>query len=994
LLSNEQAAQESDTTMVHSSTTAGFTTMKSINNMLRSFQCYHCNKFIFFLLLATVLGSCQLVKAQRFAGHSPNTVWKQVNNATATVIFPPTIDSAIAIRVANITALLHQNTTSTLGFQQKKINIVLQPYTTISNAYVGLGPFRSEFFMTPLQNSFQLGSLPWVDNLAIHEYRHVQQYNNFNVGLSKVVGLALGENARALANALAIPNWFWEGDAVFQETLVGQQGRGRLPFFYKDAAALWQAQKKYSWMKWRNGSLKDFVPDHYKLGYLQVAYGYKKYGNDFWRSVTHDAAAFKGVLYPFQQAVKKYSHQSSYHQFTQAAFNYFQQQYIGSSHLPLGSTPPLLPQKRQPVVDKMFPAFTEEGNLVYLKKSYRQIPVFVVEKNGRERIIRVRNIAVDDQYRYKHGKIVYASWKPHLRWSWNDYAEIQILNTASGKQKTITHHTKYFSPDISDDGKAILAVAVLPDQSSALHIINATNGSIDKKLPNPEKLFYTYPIFINHQLSVAAVRNRVGQMALVLIDLKEGTSKNLTPFAWRVIGFPHIKNDTVYFTASNHKVDELYAVDIANKNIFHCTIKPKGLGIYQPTVNEKELCFSSFTADGYTLEKYFLSTLLWEPISDAKWELPFLKEPIDTTLPAGDVLLNHVPTTPISVKRYSKSFHLFNFHSLLPLLAEPNYTLSAISENVLNTLQSELLVGYNTNERFKQIAANMLYGQWFPVISVGALYNIDRLGVDSNYKNFRFNEWQWNAGFNLPLNLSKGRSLLQLNAGSKWVHNQLMYKEGNKNSVPNKAFGYVSSTVSLTHQIQQARQHIFPRLAQTATINYRYALSGLSGYQLNANASLYFPGLYVNHNIVINWAWADRDTLRQINFSNNFPFSRGYATNNLYRMQKWGINYHFPLAYPDAGVANLVYLLRIRANAFYDYTIGHVLYKRIFSNQSFRQNTNFRSTGVEIYFDTKWWNELPLTVGIRYSRLLDKDVFGAAGANRIELVLPSNLLSR
>jgi hypothetical protein len=37
---------------------------------------------------------------------------------------------------------------------------VLQNQTTISNAYVGLGPFRSEFFLTPAQNSFELGSLP------------------------------------------------------------------------------------------------------------------------------------------------------------------------------------------------------------------------------------------------------------------------------------------------------------------------------------------------------------------------------------------------------------------------------------------------------------------------------------------------------------------------------------------------------------------------------------------------------------------------------------------------------------------------------------------------------------------------------------------------------------------------------------------------------------------------------------------------------------------
>ena len=113
---------------------------------------------------------------------------------------------------------------NTIG-QQRKINIVFQNQTTISNGYVGLAPFRSEFELTADQNSFELGSLPWQQQLAIHEYRHVEQYNNFRVGLSKAFYYLFGEGGQALANSLSVPNWFFEGDAVFQETLVSSQGR-------------------------------------------------------------------------------------------------------------------------------------------------------------------------------------------------------------------------------------------------------------------------------------------------------------------------------------------------------------------------------------------------------------------------------------------------------------------------------------------------------------------------------------------------------------------------------------------------------------------------------------------------------------------------------------------------------------------------------------------------------------------------------------------------
>ncbi|MEJ7673189.1 MAG: hypothetical protein WKF59_10865 [Chitinophagaceae bacterium] len=54
-----------------------------------------------------------------------------------------------------------------------------------------------------------------------------------------------------------------------------------MPFFHTPYRSLWQADKKYSWMKLRNGSYKDYVPNHYALGYLLVAYGREKYGDGF-----------------------------------------------------------------------------------------------------------------------------------------------------------------------------------------------------------------------------------------------------------------------------------------------------------------------------------------------------------------------------------------------------------------------------------------------------------------------------------------------------------------------------------------------------------------------------------------------------------------------------------------------------------------------------------------------------------------------------------------
>jgi hypothetical protein len=103
-------------------------------------------------------------------------------------------------------------------------------------------------------------------------------------------------------------------------------------------------------------------------------------------------------------------------------------------------------------------------------------------------------------------------------------------------------------------------------------------------------------------------------------------------------------------------------------------------------------------------------------------------------------------------------------------------------------------------------------------------------------------------------------------------------------------------------------------------------------------------------------------------------------------MWRLSANYHFPLWYPDWGLGNIVYLLRLRANAFFDHTRVYSRDKSITRDQ--------RSAGLELFIDTKWWNQYPLTFGIRFSRLLDPDQFNAFRGNRIEMVLPVSILPR
>src|SRR6185312_11053779 len=94
--------------------------------------------------------------SQIFGAEPPSVRWKQINTTDSRIIFPAGLDS-VATRITNIISYIKNSTERTIGGRSKKINLVLHNQTTVANGYVGLAPFRSEFYLTPNQNSFELG---------------------------------------------------------------------------------------------------------------------------------------------------------------------------------------------------------------------------------------------------------------------------------------------------------------------------------------------------------------------------------------------------------------------------------------------------------------------------------------------------------------------------------------------------------------------------------------------------------------------------------------------------------------------------------------------------------------------------------------------------------------------------------------------------------------------------------------------------------------------
>jgi len=914
-----------------------------------------------------------ILRAQQFGGTPSSVKWKQVNTDTVRIIYPQGLDST-AQRIANVTHLLQRNYSSTIGNHLRKINIVLQQDVTLSNAYVGLAPYRSEFYLMPPQDAFSLGAQSWPDNLAIHEFRHVQQYGNFNTGLSKAASVILGEQGQAVANAMAVPNWFFEGDAVYNETLLSEQGRGRLPLFLNSYRALFQADKKYSYMKLRNGSLKDFVPNHYPLGYILVAYGREKYGDDFWHKVAGDAAAFKPLFYPMQHAVEKYAG-VDFKQFTKDAFTYYQQQWKPAT----SSIQWLTPAEESNVINYQYPYLTADGKIIALKSTQRDIAAFVlIDAGGKETKIAVRDIAYDDYYSYNNNKLIYSILKPDSRWGNREYSLIKMIDINTKQEKVISNKSKYFSPDISNNGMLVATVEVLPNQTSSL-VLMRNDGTDVKKLLSSKEHVYSYPKFSVDDKSVYyIVRDRRGYMSLQKLDILNRKVTVLLPYVNTIIGLPVVKNDTVTYTCTHNGTDELWAYIEGRHQSYR--IATYATGLYQGIIKENgSIVTSAFNASGYRLG---IIKPLWQQGDETALKLLYVSTP---GIKEANELLSKPLNSLFPVSTYKKDFGLFNFHSWRPYYDQPEYSFTVYSDNVLNTFQNRFSYTYNSNESSHKAGYTALYGGWYvqPFVGISETWHrTARLNTDTSV---HWNEFNAQGGLQLPLNFSGGRMYRYLTLYSAYNYSKVTWTGLGKQLYRNIDFSYLNSGVIYTWQVQRAAQHIYPRWGQTIQLQYRNIISKYTGYQLLAKTSFYLPGLFKTHNLVLSAAYQMRDTSGQYTFSNNFPFSRGYIALNYPRMTLLSANYHFPLLYPDWGFGNIVYFLRMRMNAFFDYTDGKSL--------RFNTHTTFKTAGAEIFFDTKWWNQQPVTFGFRYSRLLN-GALTRQNANQFEFILPVNLLSQ
>ncbi len=461
-------------------------------------------------------------------------------------------------------------------------------------------------------------------------------------------------------------------------------------------------------------------------------------------------------------------------------------------------------------------------------------------------------------------------------------------------------------------------------------------------------------------------------MSILKINIDDKTSTEIISYKNRIIGFPVVQNDTLFYSCSNNGRDEIWAyINSQHKNY---QVASAATGLYQGLMYQNKILASAYTADGYRL---VLISPDWQPINNNDTLKPlYVSKPFHQQ---SNSLVDNILVRNFSVNPYKKTTQLFNFHSLNPYFNDPDYSFILYGQNVLNTFQSQLYYTYNRDENFSRAGYTGTYGGWYlqPFINVNETWH--RSAKLTSDTTLHWNETNLAAGLQLPLNFTGGKFYRHLNLSSSYNFSAIQWQGLGKQLLNNSNFSYSENRIVYEQYIQQALQNIYSRFGQSVSLQYR---NGSTAHQFLLNSYLYFPGLVKTHSIVINLAYQSRDTSNKYYFDNNFPFSRGYDAVDYPHMFKAGFNYNFHLFYPDWGFGNLIYFLRVRGNLFYDFT----------QVTSLRGGThyNFNSAGLEIFFDTKWFNQQEESFGIRYSRLINANLEGL-DPNQWSFIIPLNL---
>ncbi len=925
--------------------------------------------------------------AQYFqTGQDPASIrWRQIHTANFQLIYPDYYENQ-AQKLAYVLEKVYKYGSYSLNHQPKKISVILHTQTVKSNGLVAWAPKRSEFYTTPHQEIYPQD---WLEQLALHEFRHVVQVDKIDSEMPKIFKILLGEQGTALVFGAYLPWWFIEGDAVVTETALSNYGRGRFPSFLMEHQAQVVEKGVFSYDKAYNGSFKDYVPNHYQLGYYLVGNTRAKYGSGIWDSVVTRVGKKPLSVTPFNTALKRATGLTKvklYH----SVFDSLQMVWRGNdkmySSIPVETKSP----KSKKYTSYNYNHWLNDSTIISYKSSFDQIPAFVkIDKFGKEKKVFSPGTIFNESVNYRDEWIVWSEQISDVRWTHSGKSLIRLLNIHTQRTVEIKPDFKGFSPAISDDKTRVAVVETDFSNNNYLSVYSLPGGDVLKRLQAPDNNYLFSPEWLDDDNLAVIILTEKGKR-LAKMNLDTGGTEILVNKDLGEIKQLKFVGGRLYFICSYSGKNALYSYEFKSGDV-HLLYEPR-FGVESPAISEnKIILLSDYTAGGFRIIQLpggSENSLLLDSVLQGNY---VLAEKLAAQEP-GITDFTLLDTVRFESKKYNKPTNLFNFHSWAPVSVDvETYEfmpgVSLMSQNKLGT--AETVVGYewDYSEKAGKYYARYVYKGWYPVFSFDVnigersseYYLVQQtknqagqiIRQDTSLQ--RVNWKQTNAELNVkvPFVFDKGvfRRIIQ----PEICYTFTQYKQ--EPSSPEEFFDGNYQTLSYRfyfHQLMnQSYQDVYPNFGVVVDGNYQHSPLGDTDFGNIAfvQSYLYLPGLMANHGTKIYLGAQKKNTTDKFSFSDVIRYPSGWGKYNTTSMFSTSFNYKLPLLYPDLSIGGLMYLQRIDAAVFGDFAqLKGNIYKENKIVGTFSKNIS--SYGTELTGTANFLRfYAPATIGVRASYL-------------------------
>ncbi|QNF32647.1 PD40 domain-containing protein [Adhaeribacter swui] len=900
----------------------------------------------------------------------PDVSWRQINTEKFQVIFPEGFENQ-AQHVANTLQYLHAPLSRSLQKEPRRLPLILQNRNAISNGFVTLAPRRSEFYTMPPQDYTLLGTNRWLDLLAVHEFRHVVQYDKARQSLSKLMYYLGGEYGLSVANNISIPNWFWEGDAVSTETAFTRSGRGRTPDFDLLYRTNLLSSRNYSYNKQHLGSFKDPVPNHYVLGYHLVTYGRRHYGADFWSGVIDQAASRFFVPFVFSSSLRYesgYSLPANYRRLQHELDSLWTGQV---NQIELTEATTITKRSDSVYTNYEFPQELPDGSIVALKSGLGDYPQFVqVKLDGtEEKLFTPGPLNGNAMLSVAQNKIVWSEYEFDPRWQVRTYSVLKTYDLATGKKQVLQRKTRLAAPAFSPDASKIAAIEATLKNEYALVILDAITGKELKRIPAPQNDFLSMPRWSPDGKNIVLLRTANGQRTIQLLDPESNTFTEVLPPTTENIGHPVMVGNYVYFNAPYTGIENVFALDITTRQQYQVTSRPFAGTNATISHDGQQIIFNDFTKNGYIVARMPHNPATWVPLAQVPDTRVKYYQPVVEQEGNPDIL-TQVPNQVYPVQPYSKFKNIVKPHSWAPGRDPVNniYTATLYSQDLLSTTVATATYSYNANEKTSRGQVGLSYQGFYPIINVAGAIG-QRAEVKDDSLEYGWREKSITAGFQIPLNLTHSRYQESLVFGADANVTDVSDYERPRTALTEQSNGTLRNlhyNVAYIRSHSRSKRDLAGRFEQRLAINYYHTPMG-GDYKSGlfaATAQFAFPGLFKHHSFQIGGNYQHQD-VENYRFASTIIFPRGYSYRSHQNFAGGFVQYRLPLWYPDLALGPFLYFQRLRGNVFFDYGQGRskaVIYQ---------PNRNYQSIGAELStdFNVMRFNGILWNFGVRFSYL-------------------------